>query len=281
MKSVPSFGLAMPTLRSLAVAAALACGASAAMAAADATLSITSFTVSTDEFSGNYVWALDPYQSFDLSALNGGGLYGSASDTYSADNWNQGANRLAQTSHAKATGNTVQFTDVMTQLATGGFNLGATAQTGGFPPGTPSNYANASALQAGAFTLIDGDGQSVAGSVTFDIYYDLGVSQPLGGAPLTYAQTVISLLSSSDGGGSASFGDGLVSNSLAGGVGATSGHFSWTFNLAAGEAAYYTLAGSAIAVAAVPEPGSFVLMGLGLFATGAFMRRRRTREQAH
>jgi len=278
MKSVPTFGPVLPTLRSMGLAAALACGASASMAG-EATLSITSFAASAAEFSGNYVLAMDPYQSFDLTALNGGGLYGAAADSYSADNWNQGANRLAQVSLAKATGNTVQFTDVMTQLATGGFNLGAMALAGGIPIGTPANAANASALQSGIFTLIDGDGLAVAGSITFDIYYDLNVSEPLGSA-LTYAQTVVSLLSSSDGGGSASFDDGLLSSSLAGGVGATSGHFSWTFDLAAGESAYYTLAGSAIAVAAVPEPGSFVLMGLGIFATGACLRRRRTNERA-
>lgn len=278
MKSAPSLGYVSPALKSLGVAAALVCATGAALAA-DATVSITSFTASTDPFSGNYVWAMDPYQSFSMTALNGGGLYGAASDSYSADDWNQGSNRLAQTSRAMASGNTVQFTDAFTQLATAGFNLAAMALTGGSPVGTPANYANATALQAGTFTLIDGDGQAVAGSITFDVYYDLNVSQLSGGAPLTYAQTVLSLLASSDAGGSASFDDGLLSNDLAGGVGTVSGHFTWTFDLAAGEAAYYTLASSAIAVAAVPEPGGFMMMGFGLFATGAFMRRRRRGEQ--
>lgn len=279
MKSVPTFGLGLPALRSLGVAAALACGACTSMAA-DATLSILSFTASTDEFSGNFVVALDPYQSFDLGALDGGGLFGAASDVFSADNWSQGANRLAQTSRAQASGNTVQFTDAVSQLATGGFNLGASAVIGGFPLGTPSNSANASALQAGTFTLIDGNGLAVAGNITFDVYYGLNVSEPLGGSSLHYGQSVVSLLASSDGGGSASFGDGLLSSNLVGGVGARSGHFSWTFNLVAGESAYYTLAGSAIAAAAVPEPSSFALLGLGLLAAGTLLRRRRGVSQA-
>ena len=69
---------------------------------------------------------------------------------------------------------------------------------------------------------------------------------------------------------------------MAGGTGAiTSGHYSWTYTLAAGQVAFYTLSGSAIAsaelaVAAVPEPETYALMLLGLAGMGAVARRRRT-----
>jgi len=267
MKSAPTPGLALPALRALAVAATMACTASAALAAG-ASLSITSFTVAAEDYSGNYVWTLDAYQDYNLSALDGGGLYGAAADSYTANDWNLGLNRLAQTSYAQATGNTVRFTDGATALTTAGFNLGASALPGPYPAGTPASYANASAVQAGAFTLIDENGNAAAGRITFDIYYNFDVSGPGGGS---YGQTVLSLLYSSDATDTVSFADGLLSNA---GAASTSGHFTWAFTLAAGEVAYYTLSSSAIA-AAVPEPSALALSVAGLFTVGALLRRRR------
>lgn len=274
MTSSATFAHAAATFRAAALAALV--GATGASLAADgASLRITSFTASAAEFSGNFVWTTDAFQSFNMNALQAGGAGGASTDIFSADNWDLGLNFTAQTPNAMATGNLVRFTDAMTQLATAGFNLDAVATPGSYVPAALPHYANASAQQAGAFVLIDENGQPASGTITFDVYYDLSVIAPAG-APSGYSQTVLSLLSSSDGGGNASFSDGLLSSSFANGAGSISGHFTWTFTLEAGQAAYYTLSGSAIssAVAQVPEPATYLVMAMGLLGIGGLTRRR-------
>ncbi len=102
--SMPRFPVA--ALKALAVAAALACGAGTSSAADNATLRITSFSVAAAEFSGTFAWAVDAYQSYDIVALDAGGLAFAATDLYSADDWALGLNRVqAQTdtrNHASA-----------------------------------------------------------------------------------------------------------------------------------------------------------------------------------
>jgi hypothetical protein len=244
--------------------------------AGDANVKITSFTVSAADFSGNFAWAMDPFQSYNLQALEAGS---GPTENFSADNWNLGLNHTVQTANTKATGNTVNFTDVATQLTTPGFNLFAQATAAHSPPALP-NYANATAGQAGTFILLDDAGAQTGGTITFDVFYDMSISSP-SSTTATYSQTVLNLLLSMDGGDDKSFADGLLSNDLTGGTGATSGHFSWTYTLAADQAAYYTLSGSAIAsaqlaVAAVPEPETYALMLLGLAGIGTAARRRRS-----
>jgi PEP-CTERM motif len=273
-------GIAGATLRAVSVAVALACGAGASMAG-NATLNITSFSVSAADFSGNFAFVLDDFsfQSYTLSALEAGGLLGAGSDNFSANNWNLGPNRLAQTANTKATGNTVNFTDPATQLTTAGFNLSAQATPVSAPPTQP-NSANASGLQQGAFELLDATGAPTGGTLTFDLFYDMSVSTPPNGSPTNFSQTTLSLDRSTDTQATTTFSDGLLSTAFPGGIGSiTSGHYSWTYTLAAGEAAYYTLSGSAIAsaaVAAVPEPETYALMLLGLAGISAVARRRRT-----
>ena len=275
MHTYSPYRLAVPEPRALGLAIALAFCAAPAMAGT-ATLNITSFSVSAAEFSGNFAFAMDPFQSYNLSALEAGA---GPTVSFAADNWNLGPNHVAQTANTKATGNTVNFTDAATQLTTAGFNLSAQATAAHSPPALP-NSANASAVQAGTFMLLNETGAQTGGTITFDLFYDMSVSTP-GRSAATYSQTVLNLLLSNDVDPDKSFADGLLSNNLAGGTGTTSGHFTWTYTLAADQVAFYTLSGSAIAsaqlaVAAVPEPETYALMLLGLAGIGAVARRRRT-----
>ena len=195
----------------MSVAVALACGAGASLAA-DATLKITSFTVSAAEFSNSFASSLSPFQSYNLSAIQAGGA--PVTDTFSANNWNLGLNRVAQTANAKATGNTVRFTVADTQLLTPGFNLAAQATgTLALP-----NSANVNASQSGSFFLLNDAGACTGGTIMFDIFYEMSVATP-GSSPTNFSQTALSLVASG-GGVNTSFADGLLSTTLSGGTAA-------------------------------------------------------------
>jgi hypothetical protein len=245
--------------------------------AGTATLNITSFSVSAAEFSGNFAFAMDPFQSYNLQALEAGA---GPTQNFSADNWNLGLNHQVQTANTKATGNTVNFTDAATQLTTAGFNLSAQATAAHSPPALP-NYANASALQSGTFVLFDETGARTGGTITFDLFYDMSVSTP-GSTATTYSQTVLNVLRSSDAADTTSFTDGLLSNNLTGGAGPTSGHFSWTPRwLRTGRVLHARAARSR-----APnfgrrrsEPETYALM-LRLAGIGAVARRRRSEAEA-
>ncbi len=238
-----------------------------------ANVSVTGFSVSTT--ANAYIWAVDSvaYQTWQMTALNAGGLLGSSSNSYSAFDLNP-VHRLAQTSTARATGDTTQYTDNSTGLNTYGFDLRARAFPSTYALGTPSNSANATATQSGGFMLIDADGNGVAGDLSFTVFYDLDVSATFGAAPGTYGEAVLNLLASDDGGDNFAASDVMTSYTETGGVGSRSGSFTWTFTLGANDASYYTLGGSAIAFA-IPEPGALLLASTGLLAALLGTRRRK------
>ena len=165
MKTHSALRLAATPPKAFGFALALACCAGPALAQ-NASVLIDSFSYTT---SGSAVltWA-DPFQSFQATALNGGGLFGGDSDSLDTPDYFfaiVGAN----TSNAQAT---ISTTTEQTFWAT------ASTTSSQFPVGTPRNQGTALASQSGSFTL------SEAGSVTFLIDYTLGVSKP-GGNPLT------------------------------------------------------------------------------------------------
>lgn len=238
-----------------------------------AAVSVTGFSVTTSATDA-YVWTLSSaaFQQWSTSALNAGGLNGASSSDFSANDLNP-LSRLAQTNLAQAKGSTVQFTDNFTQLITAGFTLSALAQPSILPPVALPNSGEANAAQSGGFTLINALGDAVAGDLNFTVFYDLAVDAGGDGAPSRVSDASISLLASSDGGGSFAADQSLSSVDEAGGVGLGSGSFTWAFQLAAGEAAYYTLAGTTLAQA-VPEPHALALLALSLAAATLATRRR-------
>jgi hypothetical protein len=258
-----------------AAAAFLALGLVGASQAAPVTaaVSVTYFSVTTSAVDA-YVWAVDTaaFQQWAMTALNAGGLNGAASNDISANDLNP-LSRLAQTSLAEAKGSTVQFTDNTTQLTTTGLTLGARATPSLLPPVAFPNSGEANATQSGGFTLIDALGGSVAGDLSFTLFYDLGVDAGGGTAPTQMADASLSLLASSDAGGAFAAADALSSGDEPGGMAQRSGSFTWAFQLAAGEAAYYTLSGTALAQA-VPEPHGLALLALSLAGAACATRRR-------
>lgn len=275
MKTASKTGSTLSQLHKLGLGAAMTLVAGASFAGA--TVNITSFIVSTDGIpfvEPKFAWASDPTSDLTLAALDAGGLYGAGNNAYSAESWDFSSNFSANTAYATATGNVITFTDAMTQLATGGFNLLALATRASPGPGsTLANSATATGLQTGGFTLLGGDGLGVAGTITFDIYYSLDVSTPAGGDLVDDAEALVNFYAA-DSDGNSSFADALRSSALAGGAGSMDGHFTVSFNLAAGEVAYYALGGTAFASASpVPEPNALFLGSLGLAVVGAAIRK--------
>jgi hypothetical protein len=84
MKICPTLRVSLPKPKALGVAVALACSGVAALAG-DSSVLITDFSYVSS--AGTLTW-LDPFQSFQTTALNGGGLFGSKSDSFETDDYN-------------------------------------------------------------------------------------------------------------------------------------------------------------------------------------------------
>ena len=118
-----------------------------------------------------------------------------------------------------------------------------------------------------------------AGSVTFTVHYLIDVAALGGDGLYNYAQSSLDFTAGNyaNASGGSSFAQ-LLSFEHTGGAATRSGSFTLTVDLAGpDDVGFYNLRGNAYAsaVSAVPEPGTWAMMLLGLAGVGAAARRKR------
>jgi hypothetical protein len=274
MSRNPDSRLKFPPLGAIGAAIVMVCGVGSAQAGV-AALSLDYLSVTSN---GGFVTQVaNPYQNFLSIADDAGGVGAASSiNAHTALDWGQGALVNAASTYASASGSFSLNTDPITQLGTAGFSLHSSASNGGIyaTPVAP-NAGNAFAEIAGAFGLVDFNGDAVAGDITFTLYYSYSVNAPTGFPGTDFSEVLLDVLASD---ADEVFAPSalLVNTNAVGGARTDSGSISWTFNLGSGDLASFSIRGSALSSAAVPEPGSLALASLALLGAG-FARRLRSR----
>ena len=261
---------ALGRLRAAAVVAALACASNGAYASF-ASVVIDGLFVSGTGAQGSFLFAPTDTrnQAWDLQALTNNVL--NQQSAGSVASWAI-LDKTAQNAGANATMSSVVDTDPTTAVETPRFTLSATANSPGAIGTLYTAFGNMITDGSLCFwdenTAFDGTSASCtgSGSLALTVFYDVIANSAFGLPNSAYAE--FDLLGTGVPGGL--FFD--FASTVLGVPSKLDQSFSWTADLTAGDAAFFTLAGTVVAEA-IPEPGILSLAALGLIGLAVSRRR--------